>query len=74
MPTYSFSTDGLGASDIAFPMRDKVLHPCGYKIGMTFCLRPCPVLFGAVTRLPAKTATGPSEGDQHAGSLRMVQG
>ena len=50
------------------------IHPCGYEIGVTFCLRPCPVLFGAVTRLPAKTATGPSEGDQHAGSLRMVQG
>lgn len=30
------------------------IYLCGYKVGMTFCLRPCPVLFGTVTCLPAK--------------------
>ena len=30
------------------------IYPCGFEIGVTFCLRPCPVLFGAVTCPPAK--------------------
>lgn len=34
--------------------RDKDIYPCGFEIGVTFCLRPCPVLFGAVTCPPSK--------------------
>lgn len=58
-PCTVVSTDGPSMIGIAFPVCGQgfigtriLLY--GYEAGMTFCLRPCPVLFGVVTHLPAK--------------------